>query len=235
MRQNNWTYAALALLGVVALLIYLNAHFPGVLNDDDSRMRLVYGLTLLTMIVASVGIGWRERAGVAIKQALVWVATALILVVAYTYKDDFMDLGKGLGGRVAAGLVPSAPQQVAAGTVYLTRNATGHFHVNALVNGTVVDFLVDTGASDVAISTEDARRLGVDLDKLAYTMPYQTANGVTMGARVTLGEIKIGDIAVSDVQASVSRGNSGMSLLGMSFLNRIGSIEVKGDRLVLRQ
>ena len=56
MRQNNWTYAALALLGVVALLIYLNAHFPGVLNDDDSRMRLVYGLTLLTMIVPAAAL-----------------------------------------------------------------------------------------------------------------------------------------------------------------------------------
>jgi aspartyl protease family protein len=56
-----------------------------------------------------------------------------------------------------------------------------------------------------------------------------------MGARVTLDEIKIGDIDIRDVPASVSRGNSNMSLLGMTFLNRIGSIEVKGDRLILRQ
>src|SRR3546814_8584767 len=112
---------------------------------------------------------------------------------------------------------------------------SGHFQFEELVNGTGVSFLDDTGASDVALSTSDARRLGFDLDKLSYTTPYQTANGVTMAARVKIDKIKIGDIAVRDVSASIGRGNMDMSLLGMSFLNRIGSIEVKGDRLVLRQ
>ncbi len=107
--------------------------------------------------------------------------------------------------------------------------------MNALVNGTVVNFLVDTGASDVAISTDDARRLGFDPGKLAYNIPYQTANGVTMAARVVIDEIKVGDITVRKVKASISRGNMDMSLLGMTFLNQIGSIEVKGDRLMLRR
>jgi clan AA aspartic protease (TIGR02281 family) len=135
-----------------------------------------------------------------------------------------------------AALAPSAPVQASPGVVYLTRDLrTGHFHVNALVNGTAVNFLVDTGASDVALSTDDALRLGLHPDKLVYNMPYQTANGVSMAARVTIDEIKVGDNVVRNVQASVGQGNMDMSLLGMTFLNRIGSIEVKGDRLVLRQ
>ncbi len=236
MRQNNWTYAAFLLLGVVALLFFLNAQFPGALRDEGQKMRLVYGVVWLTLIGASVAVGWRGRAGVALKQALIWVTTALILVVVYSYKDDLLGVGHGLGARVVSALATSAPVQASPGVVYLTRDLrTGHFHVNALVNGTAVNFLVDTGASDVAISTDDALRLGLHPDKLVYNMPYQTANGVTMAAQITIGEIKVGDIVVRNVQASVGRGNMDMSLLGMSFLNQISSIEVKGDRLVLRQ
>lgn len=236
MRQNSWTWAALALLGTIALLYYLNSRFPGALANEDGQMRLVYGLGWLALIGSSVIVGWRHNAGLALKQALAWIAIAFVLVVIYTAKDDLMGLGGQFGHRVVSGLVPTKPVQATPGVVYLTRNMrSGHFHVDALVNGTVVSFLVDTGASDVAISTSDARRLGFDLDKLSYTTPYQTANGVTMAARVKIDEIKVGDIAVRDVAASIGRGNMDMSLLGMSFLNRIGSIEVKGDRLVLRQ
>lgn len=236
MRQNNWTWAALALLGVLALLYFLNSRFPGALADEGGQMRLVYGLVWLVLIGSSVIVGWRGNAGLALKQALAWVAIAFVLVVIYTARDDLMGLGGQFGSRVVSSLVPTKPVQATPGVVYLSRDMrSGHFHVDALVNGTVVTFLVDTGASDVAISTDDARRLGFDLDRLNYNMVYQTANGPTMAARVKIDEIKVGDIALHDVEASIGKGNMSMSLLGMSFLNRIGSIEVKGDRLVLRQ
>jgi aspartyl protease family protein len=236
MRQNNLTWAALALLGLVALLYFLNSRFPGALADEDGRMRLVYLLGWLSLIGSSVIVGWRHNAGLALKQALAWIAIAFTLVVIYSYKDDLMGVGHRLGGRVVSSLVTARPVQATPGVVYLSRDMrSGHFHVDALVNGTVVNFLVDTGASDVALSTDDARRLGFDLDKLNYNMAYQTANGTTMAAQVKIDEIKVGDIAVRNVRASIGRGNANMSLLGMTFLNRIGSIEVKGDRLVLRQ
>lgn len=236
MRQNNWTWAALALLGIVALLYFLNSRFPGALTEENGRMRLVYGLVWLTLIGSSVIVGWRHNAGLALKQALAWIAIAFVLVVIYSVRNDLLGVGQQLGGRIVSSLAPTKPVQASPGVVYLSRDMrSGHFHVDALVNRTVVNFLVDTGASDVAISTDDARRLGFDLGKLNYNMAYQTANGVTMAARVTIGEIKVGDIAVRNVRASIGRGNMDMSLLGMSFLSRIGTIEVKGDRLVLRQ
>lgn len=236
MRQNNWTWAALLLLAVIALLVYLNSLFPGALAEEGDKMRLVYGLGWLALITGSAALGWRGRGGLALKQALAWVATALILVVIYGYRDDFLGIGHEIGQRVVSSLAPSMPVQGAPGVVYLTRDLrTGHFHVDALVNGTAVNFLVDTGASDVAVSTDDARRLGFDLDKLRYNTPYQTANGVVMAARITLDEIRVGDIRVRNVAASIGSGNSSMSLLGMTFLNQIGRIEVKGDRLILRQ
>lgn len=236
MRDNRWTWLALIGLGVVALLFFLAQQFPDALKEENSRMRLVHGLLWVTLIGGSLILGWRERAGVALKQAMIWVAFGLFLVVVYSYRYDLMGLGGDMGSRVASSLMPSKTVQAAPGVVYLSRSLqSGHFHANALVNGNYVSFLVDTGATDVALSMEDAQRIGLDPEKLVFNVPYQTANGITMGARVMVEELKIGDITVRNVRASVSRNMQTTSLLGMSFLGRLGSIEVKGDRLILRQ
>jgi len=231
MRQNNWTWAALLLLAFVALLLFLHNRFPGALDSEDAQMRLVHSLLLLALVGGSVVLGWRERAGLALKQALIWIAIAMALVIGYSYSDVFSDMGD----RTRSALVPSAPVASEPGTAYLSRNLSGHFHADGLVNGTHVRFMVDTGASDVALSASDARRIGIDLDSLRYTVPYQTANGVIYAARLTLDEVSIGDIRLNNVTASVSREGLGQSLLGMSFLGRLSSFEIRGERLVLRE
>lgn len=116
----------------------------------------------------------------------------------------------------------------------LRRAADGHFKVRAYVNGVAIPFLVDTGASDVALSAEAAKQIGLNLRNLKYTRGYQTANGVIYAAPVTLRDVRIGDLRVYDVEASVTQTDLGMSLLGMSFLNRLTSFEVRGRELVLR-
>ena len=231
MRQNNWTWAALLVLALVALLLFLNSRFPGALQGEDAQMRLVHSLLLLALVGGSVVLGWRERAGLALKQALIWIAIAMALVVGYSYSDVFLDMST----RTRTALVPSAPVSSEPGTAYLSRNLSGHFHADGLVNGTHVRFLVDTGASDVALSAADARRIGIDLDSLRYTTAYETANGVIHAARITLDEVSIGGIRLNNVTASVSREGLGQSLLGMSYLARLSSFEIRGERLVLRQ
>jgi aspartyl protease family protein len=227
---------ALALLGLVALLYYLNSAFPGALADDRGQMRLVYGLAWLTLIGGSLILGWRGNAGLALKQALAWIAIAMVLVVIYNIKDDLLGFGGNLGQRVVSSLAPQKPVQASAGVVYLSRGARDdHFRVDAVVNGHVMNFLIDTGASDVALSIDDARRLGFDPASLRFNQSYQTANGETMGARVTLDTITVGDITARDVRASVMQGDVGVSLLGMSFLNALGSYEFRGERLILRR
>lgn len=232
MKRNNWTWAALFLLGVAALVLFLFNRFPGALESEDSQMRLVHSLLLLGLVGGSVALGWRGRAGVALKQALAWVAIGLVLVIGYSYRDVFSDMSK----RVQSELVPSAAVEREPGTAYLSRDLTGHFHADALVNGTHIRFMVDTGASDVALTAADARRLGIDPQSLAYNTPYQTANGTIYAARVVLDRVTVGGIALRDVRASISQGDGlGTSLLGMSFLGRLDAVEVRGERLVLRQ
>ena len=237
MKQNNWTWAAIAVLAVVGLIYFLNSRFPGALVNDSAQMRLVYLLAWLALIGGGTIMGWRRNAGLALKQALAWMAAFLILIVVYNARYDLMGLGGSFGQRVASSLTPTHPVQAEPGTVYLSRGLNQqHFQVDALVDGHVVHFLIDTGASDVSLTMDDARRIGFDPSKLSFTTPYQTANGTTMGARVTIDEIKVGDITVHNVAGSVMQdGAGGVSLLGMSFLNALGSYEFRGDRLVLHR
>ena len=117
--------------------------------------------------------------------------------------------------------------------VELERSPNGHYYVTAEVDGVDVQFLVDTGASMVALTREDADRIGLDPDRLEYSLKGQTANGISHFAPVTLDEIEIENIAVSDVRAAVSQSSMGISLLGMSFLGQLDGFQVEDGNLIL--
>jgi aspartyl protease family protein len=95
--------------------------------------------------------------------------------------------------------------------------------------------LVDTGASTVVLKSVDAQKLGIDVEKLRYTVPVQTANGTTYAASVKIKGLAVGPIWINEVDALVSKpGTLKDSLLGMTFLNRLRSYEFSGDFLTLR-
>jgi clan AA aspartic protease (TIGR02281 family) len=110
----------------------------------------------------------------------------------------------------------------------------GHFLLEAVVNGVPIDFLVDTGASHVVLTIPDARRLGFTANDLEFTQEFQSANGTVRAAPVELRELRIGQLSLFDLEASVNGGTLPISLLGMSFLQRLSSYEVADGRLILR-
>ncbi|HEX6114537.1 MAG TPA: TIGR02281 family clan AA aspartic protease [Geminicoccaceae bacterium] len=110
----------------------------------------------------------------------------------------------------------------------------GHYLIEAVVNGAPVDFLVDTGASDIVLTLEDAERLGLQPETLRFTQRFATANGEVRGAPVVLREIRIGQFSMFEVPASVNEAPLGVSLLGMSFLGQLNGYQVEEGRLVLR-
>jgi aspartyl protease family protein len=124
---------------------------------------------------------------------------------------------------------------VADGVVEVRAGLGGHFTVTATVNGRPVDFLIDTGASDIVLSPADARRIGYDPDRLSFTRQYYTANGIGRGAPVRLDSLAIGPIAYDGLTASVNEAPMSESLLGMSFLRRLDSYEVRRDVMILRR
>ena len=110
----------------------------------------------------------------------------------------------------------------------------GHFLLQAVVNGVPIEFMVDTGASHVVLTLEDARKLGFTPNTLRFTQQFESANGTVEAAPVELRELRIGQFRLFDLEASVNGGPLPISLLGMSFLRSLSSYEVAGDRLVLR-
>lgn len=121
-------------------------------------------------------------------------------------------------------------------TVTLAQDARGHFTAEPQINGVRLSMLVDTGASVIALSAEDASRAGVFPNASDFRIPVSTANGTVKAAPVRLREVQIGRIAVRDVEAVVMPpGRLAGSLLGMSFLKRLASFNVSGGTLVLRQ
>jgi clan AA aspartic protease (TIGR02281 family) len=112
--------------------------------------------------------------------------------------------------------------------------AGGHFLIEAVVNGAPVDFLVDTGASNIVLTLADAERLGLQPETLRFTQRFATANGEVRGAPVVLREIRVGQFSLFDLPASVNEAPLRVSLLGMTFLERLNGYEVSGRRLILR-
>jgi aspartyl protease family protein len=166
-----------------------------------------------------------------LRSLLVWGGLGLILVVGYSYREELEPVFRRVGGNV----FPAEPRVVAPGTVALRVGSDRHFRAVAEINGQRVQVLVDTGASDVALTKDDARRIGIDPARLIYNVPYRTANGTSFGARIELASVKVGDIIVDNVAASVADGELTHSLLGMSFLRRLSSFEVRGEEMVLRR
>lgn len=130
------------------------------------------------------------------------------------------------------------PAVLAAATVSgqgttLNRGPDGHFYADAQVNGVTVHFLVDTGASGVALSAADARRVGLPFFATEFAPVGRGASGVVRGKLVTLDRVSLGGKSVEQVSGAILEGSE-MSLLGQSFLSRMGTIEMTPDRMVIR-
>ena len=144
--------------------------------------------------------------------------------------------GAPSGARASTAAAPA----LTAGAAALSKADDGHFYAEAMATaergrGARVRFLVDTGASTVALTAADAQRIGVDLDALRFSVPVRTANGETTGAHIALERLSVSGVELRDVDALVLRDGLSQSLLGMSFLGRLSRMEASGDALILRR
>jgi len=191
------------------------------LMNDDMTMRLIYLLILLVCIGGSFWASMRQDLGKSLQQAAIWVLIFVGMLGAIGLYNDIA--GKHL------------PQQAVtqSGEVTVPRYRDGHYHLTLEINGTPVDFLVDTGASQVVLTQADARRIGFDPDTLRYSGQASTANGIVQTAAITLDRVQLGDIIDTNLPAVVNDGAMEGSLLGMTYLEGFDRIEIKDDALVL--
>ena len=135
---------------------------------------------------------------------------------------------------IAAAVIAEA-RPARSGEVRLAAGANHQFFVTAAVNGRASSFLVDTGASFVALRDSEARAANIYVSWADYKHPVRTANGETKAALVDIGVIEIDKIRVENVQAFILPDDQlAMNLLGMSFLSKLESVEARGRELVLR-
>jgi aspartyl protease family protein len=133
------------------------------------------------------------------------------------------------------GLRPSLAAPSLYSATELKADSSGHFIAKADINGTTIAVMVDTGASGVALSYEDAERVGLRPHGLDYDTPVHTANGIVKAARVKLRRIEVDNVRIRDVEGMVlPQGALRGSLLGMSFLSRLSSFRIENGVLHLK-
>ncbi|QRM55723.1 TIGR02281 family clan AA aspartic protease [Sinorhizobium sp. BG8] len=224
---------AILAVGLVVLLVnHGSGETLGLVNDDFARLVMLasFGTLLATGILAS-----RRNIGQSLRYGAMWLLILLALAAAYIYRYDLQTVAS----RMTAGLVPGyAVQSTSAdGTRILVIHKAegGHFETTVGVNGQSIPMVVDTGASAVVLSYEDALEVGLDPERLTFSLAVSTANGRANAAPVVLDEVAIGAIVRRNVRAMVTeRGRLDQSLLGMTFLETLGSVEISRDELRLR-
>ncbi|MEL7213324.1 MAG: TIGR02281 family clan AA aspartic protease [Pseudomonadota bacterium] len=190
--------------------------------SSDQIAQLIYLGLLVTVIAGYFFMQNRLRLGKTLQMAGVWV---LIFIGAIA--------GVGLWEDIRGTVLPQQAAFVDSGEVIVPRAGDGHYYLNININGEPIDFVVDTGATDIVLTLDDARRIGLNPDELNFLGRAMTANGVVETALVRLDEMELGPFTDRAVRASVNGGEMSQSLLGMSYLQRFDSIQIADNQLVL--
>lgn len=187
--------------------------------NGDQFANLAYLALLLTAVGSWVLVEYRNRWGEAARVALAWGLIFLGVAAGY-----------GLWHDLRRDIRPS--QISSANRVEIPRAEDGHYYLHLTINGHEMDFMADTGATNIVLSVKDAEALGIDMTSLTYLGQADTANGVVRTARVRLDQVVLGPFTDTDVPAYVNEAAMNGSLLGMDYLGQF-SIQMTGDKMVL--
>jgi aspartyl protease family protein len=234
MRADRPLWIVIAALGIAVLALAMRHEQDTIAGfHPGSIAALITGAVLVVMVFGAVYALFYKRIGELLRAAVFWCALAGLIVAGYNFRHPLQAIGE----QALANLIPGIPMiaQASSGrSVEIVRTRESDFTIRADINGARIAMLVDTGASSVVLSAEAAKAAGLPVEMLKYEVPIETANGRSRAASVVLDRVAIGGILERKVPALVSSpGELKTSLLGMSFLKRLESFEVRGERLVL--
>lgn len=189
--------------------------------STDQIMQLTYLVLLAAAIGGSYVVSHRGNMGKVAQQAALWFLIFVGVIGAYGLWED---ISNDVNPRQAI---------VSDSRIEVPRSFDGHYYLTLDINDVPVRFVIDTGASQMVLSQQDARRVGIDPGDLDFFGSASTANGIVRTAPVVLDEVALGTIRDTRLPAVVNGGEMDESLLGMTYLGLYDRIEITNGQLIL--
>ena len=192
--------------------------------SSDDIGRLIYLVMLGTAVGGYFIVSNRNNLGKRMRELAVWSLIFLGAIAGY-----------GLWEDVRNDVSPRQSIAQDSGEISVPQSPDGHYYLTLDINGTPTRFVVDTGATEMVLSVEDASRAGINVNGLAYLGRAETANGTVRTAAVRLDTVELGPFTDRNMPAAVNAGDMPGSLLGMRYLNRYDRLEIRDSTLVLER
>jgi len=192
--------------------------------EENDFSRLIYLSVLVVAILGYVLISRRGAYGKMFRQAGVWLLIFMGLVAIVASWQDIRQSGQTMSF-----------QQSEDSAIIIPKEIDGHFHLTVTINDRPIEFLVDTGASDIVLTRKDAARVGFDPNRLDYWGMANTANGTVRLATIRLETVRLGEFIDKNIRASVNKAPMEKSLLGMRYLSKFRAIEISNDQMILKR
>ena len=192
--------------------------------EENDFSRLIYLSVLVVAILGYVLISRRGAYGKMFRQAGIWLLIFMGLVAIVASWQDIRQSGQTMSF-----------QQSEDSAIIIPKEIDGHFHLTVTINDRPIEFLVDTGASDIVLTRKDAARVGFDPNRLDYWGMANTANGTVRLATIRLETVRLGEFIDKNIRASVNKAPMEKSLLGMRYLSKFRAIEISNDQMILKR
>ena len=233
--MGRYFWIMIGILGLLLIVLIASGDTGTTLGFETNTFATAAVSGLWAVLIGSAVFGGGTSISEAIKHMVMWAIIILALMAAYVFRFDLQDIGS----RFTGGLIPGSPIAVTSSDgrneVTLIRSNNGHFEAAVDVNNAEIRFLVDTGATAIVLSADDASAAGIDPARLDYTILTQTANGTGRSAIARIDRLNLGGIERQNLRVMVAQpGKLTQSLLGQQFLESLSSYEKRGDRLTLR-
>ncbi len=182
---------------------------------------LIYSIILLAMLISSLFIRSTTDINKKLKNLSIWLFIIFLIVILYNNRFLFKNF------------IPYNAYDTGNNELKILKSNDNHFHISIDINGKKVLFLIDTGATTTTLTLKDARRVGINTEKLSFDIPLNTANGLSFAASAEITDIQIGNFTVDSMWILVSKDLDGESLLGMNFLNKLRGYDIRQDQMTL--
>jgi aspartyl protease family protein len=196
------------------------------MSDDIGR--LIYLVIILVVALSSLLVRGSGDWGRLWRAGRTWAIILTVLVLIAAFRQDLL----ALAGRVMGAVDPARPS-ISGNVMRIEKREDGHFYLRAMVNQAEVVFMVDTGATNIALSRQDAERASIDPQSLEFTERVQTAAGEARAAPVSIDSLTIGPYTDRDLRGHVL--DTDVSLLGMNALDRYSSVRIEGNVMILER